>query len=43
VIIPLVQRAAENYAISNRLNPDMFAGSPWETLYWNIANWHDVQ
>jgi peptide/nickel transport system substrate-binding protein len=42
VVIPLVQRAAESYAITNRLNPDMFVGSPWETLYWNIANWNEV-
>lgn len=42
VVVPLVQRAAESYAIANRLNPDMFVGSPWETLYWNIANWNEV-
>jgi peptide/nickel transport system substrate-binding protein len=42
VIVPLVQRAAESYAIANKLNPDQFAGSPWETLYWNIANWNEV-
>jgi peptide/nickel transport system substrate-binding protein len=42
VVVPLVQRAAESYAIANKLNPDQFAGSPWETLYWNIANWNEV-
>lgn len=42
VVVPLVQRAAETYAIANRLNPDQFVGSPWETLYWNIANWNEV-
>jgi peptide/nickel transport system substrate-binding protein len=39
VAIPLVARAAANYAISNRLINDNIAASSWEVLYWNIANW----
>ena len=42
VVIPLVQRAAESFAITNNMNPDNFAGSSWEVLYWNIANWNEV-
>jgi len=42
VIIPLVQRSAESYAITNNMNGDMFAASQWEVLYWNIANWSEV-
>ena len=42
VIIPLVQRSAESYAITNNINGDMFAASQWEVLYWNIANWNEV-
>jgi peptide/nickel transport system substrate-binding protein len=40
--IPLVQRAAESFAITNNINPDNIAGSSWEVLYWNIANWNEV-
>jgi peptide/nickel transport system substrate-binding protein len=43
VIIPLVHRSAESLAINNLLNADMFAASAFETLYWNIANWHNVE
>ena len=42
VIIPLVQRAAESFALANNLNADMLNGSSWEVLYWNMANWHEV-
>jgi peptide/nickel transport system substrate-binding protein len=42
VIIPMVQRAAEKYAILNTLNEANIAGSPWEALYWNAANWNRV-
>jgi peptide/nickel transport system substrate-binding protein len=42
VLIPLVQRSAESYAITNNINGDMFAASQWEVLYWNIANWSEV-
>ncbi|MGH2530659.1 MAG: peptide ABC transporter substrate-binding protein, partial [Thermomicrobiales bacterium] len=40
VAIPLVQRAADKYAISNRLNDDMVALGPFESNFWNVANWH---
>jgi peptide/nickel transport system substrate-binding protein len=39
-VIPLVQRAADKYAISNRLNDENTALGPWENNYWNIANWN---
>ncbi len=39
VIIPLVQRAAEKLAVSNRLRLENIAGGSFETVYWNIANW----
>jgi peptide/nickel transport system substrate-binding protein len=42
-IIPQVARAGELYAISNRLVADNVAATPWETLYWNIANWTAVE
>jgi peptide/nickel transport system substrate-binding protein len=41
-VIPLVQRAAEKYAISKTLNNNNIAGSFFEALYWNIANWNRV-
>ena len=40
VIIPLVQRPAEKYAISNTLRDANIAPSSWEPLYWNIVNWN---
>ncbi|HEX5500510.1 MAG TPA: peptide ABC transporter substrate-binding protein, partial [Thermomicrobiales bacterium] len=42
VVIPLVQRASEKYAIAKTLNHDNIAGGPFEALYWNIANWNRV-
>jgi peptide/nickel transport system substrate-binding protein len=42
VVLPLVQRAAETFAITNNINADMIVGSSWETLYWNLANWNEV-
>ena len=39
VVIPLVQRAAEKLAVSNRLVLDNIAAGPFETIYWNIQNW----
>jgi hypothetical protein len=42
VIIPLVQRSAENCAVLNTLRDGNFAWSSWETAYWNIANWNRV-
>ena len=41
VLVPLVQRASEKYAISKRLNHDNIAAGPFEALYWNIANWNE--
>lgn len=40
VIIPLVQRPAEKYAIANTLRDANVAGGSFEPLYWNIANWN---
>ncbi len=42
VVIPEVSRAAEKYAVTNELVSDNIAGSGWEPLYWNIANWTAV-
>jgi peptide/nickel transport system substrate-binding protein len=42
VIIPLVKRSAEKIAILNTLNEANIAGSAWEALYWNAANWNRV-
>jgi peptide/nickel transport system substrate-binding protein len=42
VVIPLVTRAAEKYAIINSLRPENIAGGLFEALYWNIANWNRV-
>jgi peptide/nickel transport system substrate-binding protein len=39
-VMPLVQRAADKYAISNRLNNDNVGLGPWENNYWNVANWN---
>jgi peptide/nickel transport system substrate-binding protein len=42
VIIPLVQRAADKYGIINTLRNDNVALGPYESNYWNIANWNRV-
>jgi peptide/nickel transport system substrate-binding protein len=42
VIIPMVQRSAEKIAILNTFNEANIAGSAWEALYWNAANWNRV-
>ena len=42
VVIPIVQRASEKYAIAKTLNHDNIAGGPFEALYWNIANWNRI-
>ena len=42
VLIPLIQRATEKYGIAKTLNHDNIAGGPFESLYWNIANWNRV-
>lgn len=39
-LIPVVQRAAEKYGISNTLRDENVAASAWEVVYWNIANWN---
>jgi peptide/nickel transport system substrate-binding protein len=41
--IPLVHRAADKYAISNRLSNENVALGPFEYNYWNIANWVTVE
>jgi len=42
VVIPIVQRASEKYGLAKTLNKDNIAGGPFESLYWNIANWNRV-
>jgi peptide/nickel transport system substrate-binding protein len=42
VLIPLVQRASEKYAISKTLRNDNVGAGPFEALYWNIANWNRI-
>ena len=42
VLIPLVQRASEKYALAKTLRNDNVGGGPFEALYWNIANWNRV-
>lgn len=42
VVVPLVQRAAEKYALANSLNNNNVAGSFFETLYWNLRNWNRI-
>jgi hypothetical protein len=42
VVIPIVQRASEKYAIAKRLRKENIAGGPFESLYWNIANWNEA-
>jgi peptide/nickel transport system substrate-binding protein len=42
VVIPEVNRAADKYAISNRLQNENVALGPFEVNYWNIANWVTV-
>ena len=41
--IPLVQRASDKYAISNRLNNDNVALGPFESNFWNVQNWVTVE
>ena len=43
VLIPEVNRAADKYAISNRLRNENVALSPLMMNYWNIANWNTVE
>jgi peptide/nickel transport system substrate-binding protein len=39
-VIPLVNRAADKYAISNTLYDENVALSDFDLNYWNIANWN---
>ncbi len=41
--IPLVHRATDKYAISNRLSNDNVALGPFESNFWNIQNWVTVE
>ena len=43
VLIPLVQRASEKYALAKTLRKENIAGGPFEALYWNIANWNRTE
>jgi peptide/nickel transport system substrate-binding protein len=43
VLIPLVQRAAEKYALAKSLRKENIAGGPFESLYWNIVNWNKAE
>jgi hypothetical protein len=40
VIIPVVQRATEKFAVVNTLRVENISPNAWEVLYWNIANWN---
>ena len=42
VVIAEVARASESYAAINSLNDANVAGSLFEALYWNIANWNRI-
>ncbi len=42
-IVPLVNRAADKYAISTTLRDENVAMSDFETNYWNIANWNRTE
>ena len=39
-VVPLVNRAADKYAISTTLRDENVAVSSFEYDYWNIANWN---
>ncbi|MGH2559535.1 MAG: peptide ABC transporter substrate-binding protein [Thermomicrobiales bacterium] len=40
IVLPIVQRAAEKYAISTRLNNDNVGMGTFEGDFWNVANWN---
>jgi peptide/nickel transport system substrate-binding protein len=42
VVIAEVARSAELFAAINTLNGENVAGSAFEALYWNIANWNRI-
>jgi peptide/nickel transport system substrate-binding protein len=43
VLIPLVQRASEKYALVKSMRKENIAAGSFESLYWNIANWNRVE
>ena len=43
VIIPLVNRAADVYAAASTFNVENVGSNSFEVLYWNAANWNNVQ
>jgi peptide/nickel transport system substrate-binding protein len=42
-IVPLVNRAADKYAVATTLRDENVAMSDFETNYWNIANWNRTE
>ena len=40
VVVPLAPRTTEKYGLARSLNMENIAGGPFESLYWNIANWN---
>ncbi|MEA2527439.1 MAG: peptide/nickel transport system substrate-binding protein [Thermomicrobiales bacterium] len=42
-VIPLVQLAAEAFAIAKTLRQENIAAGPFEPLTWNIANWNGTE
>jgi peptide/nickel transport system substrate-binding protein len=42
-VVPIVNRAADKYAIANTLVNDNVALSDFEVNYWNIANWNRTE
>ncbi|MBA3416277.1 MAG: peptide ABC transporter substrate-binding protein, partial [Chloroflexia bacterium] len=42
-VVPIVNRAADKYAIANTLVNDNVALGPFENNYWNIANWNRME
>jgi peptide/nickel transport system substrate-binding protein len=43
ILVPLVNRAADKYAIANTLNKENIALGAFEVNYWNIQNWNRVE
>lgn len=43
VEIPLVQVVADRYAVNNRIRLENIAVTAFGDLYWNIANWNEVE
>jgi peptide/nickel transport system substrate-binding protein len=39
-VVPLVNRAADKYAIATTLRDENIGVSDFENNYWNIANWN---